>query len=271
MTRVFVLGHRGMLGHMVAAYLREQGCEVITSSLRYGGGPQDGLVEAVRQSPCTWVVNALGAIPQKGRGPEEMYRANTHFPLHLLQALRTDQRLIHASSDCVFSGKKGQYRASDTRDADSVYGHSKALGESVALDPRTVCFRVSIVGPEQEAGNGLLGWFLKQQSGVTGYTNHFWNGITTLEWAGAAAEVIRGESPFTQGLVQLGVTEMPSKFELLNLFAETWGRSIEIRPGETRDRMDRTLTPGWVRPPLKQQLLTLRSWMDKMAVTSSKE
>ena len=76
-SRVFVLGHRGMLGHLVAAYLRQAGCEVITSDLRYAGTPREPLLQAVRDSGCAWVINALGAIPQKVEDAEVFFRANT--------------------------------------------------------------------------------------------------------------------------------------------------------------------------------------------------
>ena len=131
--RVFVLGHRGMLGHVVARFLEQQGCEVVTSSLRYGGAARDSLVEAVRDSGCIWVVNALGRIKQKAEDPSELYLANSLFPLHLGTRMRSEQRLIHASSDCVFSGRRGQYSLADERDAYDVYGLSKALGEAAGL------------------------------------------------------------------------------------------------------------------------------------------
>lgn len=266
-NRVFVLGHRGMLGHVVAAYLRAQGCEVITSEKRYGGTPHEPLLEAVRASRCAWIINALGAIPQKKVDVENLFRANTHFPLHLLQMLHPGQRLIHASTDCVFSGTRGRYHAQEFKDAESDYGLSKALGEAVALDPRVTCLRVSIVGPEgvsgTATGGGLLGWFLKQQGPVQGYTNHFWNGITTLEWAKAALEMMRGTGPFTSGVVQLGVAEHVSKHDLLRMFAEVWEHPIEIQPFAAPEPVDRTLVPQVVRPPLREQLRELREWMQQ--------
>ncbi|QIF02114.1 sugar nucleotide-binding protein [Roseimicrobium sp. ORNL1] len=268
--RVFVLGHRGMLGHVVAAYLHAQGCEVITHEARYGGTPQEPLLEAVRESGCAWIINALGAIPQKGVDVETLFRANTHFPLHLLQCLHPGQRLIHASTDCVFSGARGRYHTQDLKDAANDYGLSKALGEAVALDPRVTCLRVSIVGPEGLAskgtntGGGLLGWFLKQQGPVQGYTNHFWNGITTLEWAKAAMEMMRGTlGPLSSGVVQLGVAEHLSKHDLLRMFAEVWEHPIEIQPFAAPEPVDRTLVPQVVRPPLREQLRELREWMQQ--------
>ena len=86
--RVFVLGHRGMLGHVVARFLEQQGCEVVTSPARYGGAARDSLVEAVRNSGCIWVVNALGRIKQKTEDPSELYLANSLFPVHISTRMR---------------------------------------------------------------------------------------------------------------------------------------------------------------------------------------
>jgi dTDP-4-dehydrorhamnose reductase len=250
-----------MLGHLVASYLRQAGCEVVTSTERYAGNTHEPLLQAVRESGCEWVINALGAIPQKVEDAGTLFRANTLFPLHLLQELGHGQRLIHASSDCVFSGAQGHYRTGDPKDSETTYGLSKSLGETVARDSRVLCLRVSLVGPDLGTGCGLLGWFLKQQAKVDGYTNHFWNGITTLEWARAALEVIRGTASFSSGVVQLGVAESVSKFELLKLFAEVWASGTEVAATTTPTGIDRTLVPDVVRPPLREQLLELRQWM----------
>src|SRR5687768_10465068 len=120
--KVFVLGHRGMLGHIVARYLAQQGCEVITTPLRYAAQAQDPLIEAVRESGCIWVVNAIGRIKQKTDNPTDLYQANSLLPLHLGLRLHSNQRLVHASTDCIFSGKKGSYSVDSEQDAQDVYG-----------------------------------------------------------------------------------------------------------------------------------------------------
>lgn len=101
--KVFVLGHRGMLGHVVARYLSESGFEVVTSELRFQPLPKDPLIEAVCESDCRWVVNAMGRIKQKSNAPDELFTLNVLFPLHLRTKLRPEQRILHASSNCVFS------------------------------------------------------------------------------------------------------------------------------------------------------------------------
>jgi dTDP-4-dehydrorhamnose reductase len=252
-----------MLGHVVAAYLRELGAEVVTSEARYGGEPCDALLQAVAASGCLWVINALGRVKQKSSDPAELYLANAIFPLHLLQVLGPQQRVIHASTDCVFSGRRGWYAADAPKDAGDVYGLSKVLGEMIATDSRVVVMRVSIIGPERSDGTGLFGWFMKQTGPVCGFTHHRWNGITTLEWATAAAEVIQGRAPVQRGVVQIGVAQPVSKYELLCLLRDTWGRTVEVRPVSGEDPVDRTLQPDWARPPLAEQLQRLRAWMTR--------
>lgn len=257
--RIFVLGHRGMLGHVVARYLQESGMQVVTSDERYTGLAGDLLLRQVRESGAAWVMNAIGLIKQKSITPADLYRLNTVLPIHLLQELDPEQRLLHASTDCVFSGREGCYAPEARRDPDDDYGLSKALGEVVALDPRATVFRVSIIGPDHGEGKGLFGWFMTQKGTVRGYTNHFWNGITTLEWAKAAVEIISGKAP-AGGLKQLGVAKAVSKHELLRMINEIWSRNVLIEPGEAESPVDRTLVPAWVRAPLRDQLLELKSW-----------
>lgn len=250
-----------MLGHVVARYLAEHGQEIVTSPLRYSGRSKDALLQAVRESKCRWVVNAIGLIPQKSPTESQLFLLNTILPLHLLQEMQVEQRLIHVSTDCVFAGRRGNYAAGDPKDAETVYGLSKSLGEQVSLDSRALVMRVSLIGPDLGAGAGLFGWFQKQQERVKGYTNHHWNGITTLEWAKAAGEVMAGTAPHIRGLVQLGVRERHSKCEMLRLFNEIWGRDITIEPTATEEEVDRTLQPDWLRKPLREQLLELKDWL----------
>jgi dTDP-4-dehydrorhamnose reductase len=260
--RVFVLGHRGMLGHVVARFLEQQGCEVVTSPERYGGAARDPLVETVRDSGSAWVINALGRIKQKTEDPSELYLANSVFPLHLRTRMRPEQRLVHASSDCVFSGRRGRYSIAYERDAEDVYGLSKALGEAAAQAGRCWVIRTSIIGPELGKGWGLMGWFLRQSGEVNGYTNHLWNGITTLEWAAIAWELMNGCLSAEGPLIQAGTWPAMSKCEVLRLIGKAWGLATKVQPAEAKDAVDRTLLPTLKRPDLEQQLSTLRTWYE---------
>lgn len=258
--KVFVLGHRGMLGHVVARFLNEQGHQVVTSSERYGARPRDPLIEAVRDSGAEWVVNALGRIKQKSEDPDDLFRANTLFPLQLALRMKPGQRLVHASTDCVFSGKLGSYALDGSRDCEDVYGLSKALGEAVAESDRCWVIRVSIIGPELGSGSGLMGWFLRQTGQVNGYTNHLWNGITTLEWAKICHELITSRLKPKRPVIQAGFSPALSKCDILQLMGQIWERPVQVRPVEATEKIDRTLAPTLLRPGLELQLRELKTW-----------
>jgi dTDP-4-dehydrorhamnose reductase len=176
--------------------------------------------------------------------------------------MRSDQRLIHASSDCVFSGRRGHYSIADERDADDIYGLSKALGEAAAQSGRCWVIRTSIIGPELRNGWGLMGWFLRQSGEVNGYTNHLWNGITTLEWAGIAWELMTGQLGTEGQLIQAGTWPPMSKCEVLRLIGNAWGLAVKVRPAEAQDAVDRTLLPTLKRPDLEHQLSKMRAWYE---------
>lgn len=260
---VFVLGHRGMLGHVVARSLQEAGFNVLTTEIRYAALPYDPLVEAVRASGAACVINCLGRIKHKSDDPVELYRTNALFPAHLRSRLHPEQYLVHASTDCVFSGRRGGYRVDDRPDPGDAYGISKMLGEAVARQPGTTVIRTSIVGPERSGHHGLLAWFLSRPENgyVDGYVNHFWNGITTLAWAGLAVRLVQernGGSP-PPSLLQPG-TRPVSKHDLLCLFRSAYGTSHRIRPVSAPEAVNRTLVPTAVSPPIAEQLAELVSW-----------
>ena len=259
--KVFVLGHRGMLGHVVARYLGERGHEIFTSDTRYSGGPDDHLIEELRRTEATWIINCIGKIPQKTTNPAELFMGNFQLPVHIKTYLRADQRLLHASTDCVFSGKRGNYRVEDTPDPHDAYGLSKLLGESIAELGRCQIIRTSIIGPELgDSGKGLMAWFLKQTGPVNGFTNHWWNGITTLEWAKIAEEILTEKLKPSTAIFQAGSAAAVTKNELLKLIGEVWTHSIAIQPTEAKEAVNRTLVPAVKRSDLRTELQEFKSW-----------
>ncbi len=250
-----------MLGHVVARFLREKGCEVATSDSRFSGAPRDPLVEEARESGCAWVINALGRIKQKSADRNELLLANALLPLQLSNRLKPGQRLIQAGTDCVFSGQTGDYPTGHDRDATDDYGWSKILGEDALTGTDGVVIRTSIIGPELEGGaSGLMGWFLSQTGEVRGFTNHLWNGVTTLEWAKIAHELIRGAIRPEGNLLQAAAASAVSKYELLKTIAKIWKRPNLIQPVEAPETIDRTLQPGLSRPEIGRQLMELHEW-----------
>ncbi len=259
MTRVFVLGHRGMLGHVVERHFRDTGFDPLVSERRYTGSPRDPLVEEVRESGAEWIINAIGRIKQKSNDPRDLFRLNAQLPIHLATRISSHQQLLHASTDCVFSGSRGSYSTSDERDADDDYGLSKAIGEAAAKVGRCYVFRVSIIGPERTSAVGLLEWFLRQCGPVKGFVNHRWNGITTLEWSKRAAAFISGSWSSSQSIVQLASPPL-SKYDLLKCVGDVFKHNVLVEPINAADTIDRTLLGDIVCPRIDAQLRELYAW-----------
>jgi dTDP-4-dehydrorhamnose reductase len=224
----------------------------------------------VRQAAPDVVINAMGLIKQKSADVRALTCANAAMPLALRLALPHEVVLVHASTDCVFSGKYGQRRTSDLPDPTDFYGLSKTLGETVADYPNTFVLRVSIIGPEKaENGKGLFEWFLSQSGkpSVPGYSNHLWNGITTLEWCERVDDLLgagRGELRNRGRLIQLGTRESYSKAEMLRLFCRALGLRTPIDECSAGTALDRTLVPDLVCKPLADQLAELVPWLPRI-------
>jgi dTDP-4-dehydrorhamnose reductase len=256
---IFLLGHRGMLGALVHRAFQERGHTVITSNARYLGEPTDQLVKEAVDSPAEAIVNCLGVTPASGASGRDMMAANALLPMHL-SSLLEGRLLIHASTDCVFDGRRGWYRADEPTNSTDAYGLSKRVGEACLAAPGVVVVRASIVGPPAGAGRGLLGWFLRQQGQVEGWTDHRWNGITTLAWAELATRTVEGTG-LGPGLHQPTTPDAVTKEELLRMFGSVFEHPIEILPVTTARACDRTLVPTVAMPPLREQLIALRAWM----------
>lgn len=250
--RVVVLGHGGMLGSTVASVVRDAGHEVLTTSIRYDGSGD--LIDAVAAMRPHAVVNCIGLL--RG-GHTDMGRVNGLLPMHVAGSLPGECLFVHASSDAVFSGVHGPRRSDEYLDAVDSYGLSKIAGEScLPVHERSVIIRASIIGTEsREKPRGLLGWFLLSAGPVTGYTDHLWNGITTLAWAGLCLEALDGR-------LQLGIhqpgTAAVTKCELLNIIATVWGLPTVVTPAASRAPVDRRLVPTINMGTIENQLRQMR-------------
>jgi len=261
---VLVLGHTGMLGSTVAKYLAASGHDVVTTPVRFG--PMLAIRPLLMPTSVDVVVNCIGAIPQRGPTPLEMLELNGLLPHALRHIFPASTLLIHASTDCVFSGHQGCYAENDPPDATDDYGVSKAFGDKVELYDNTVVLRTSIIGPAATP-HGLMQWLLGQPRGATvkGYTRARWNGVTTLEWAKVADEVIVGWEPHGIGVVcHVASAGALTKYSLLMRIAELWRPDLSIEkadlPNPPRDMRLVAVGP-YARRPIEAQLIELRSWM----------
>lgn len=234
MARVLVLGGGGMAGHMVRVILSERGHKVAAVARTHSSEwahldvtDTTCLEEYLKANRPEIIVNCVGVLIKESKSnPERAIRINALLP-HVLSRLSLEHgcRLIHLSSDCVFSGKSGPYLETDLRDADDIYGRTKTLGE--LTNDRDLTIRTSIVGPELRVdGTGLFTWFMRQNGKIKGYACAVWSGVTTLELAKAVdVAILEG----TTGLVHLTNGKSISKYELLRLFQELWQRNaVEI-------------------------------------------
>lgn len=195
-----------------------------------------------------WVINAIGIIKPliHDDNPFEVERAigvNSLLP-HMLakKAQECDSRIIQIATDCVYSGNKGQYIEDDVHDALDVYGKTKSLGE--VYSPNVFHLRCSIIGPEPKEFKSLMEWFLGQKinSHLKGFTNHHWNGLTTLHFAKVCYGIISKDIqlPHIQHVVPDGSI---TKFDLLKAFSHYFKREdISITPFETEVSIDRALS-----------------------------
>jgi len=275
--RVLILGASGMLGHKVAQRLSPafevwltlrcrnpylERTELFPAERTIEGVEADDFAtieRAVSEACPAAVVNCIGVVKQSplARDPLASIGVNAVFP-HRLARFCDERgiRLVHISTDCVFSGRKGHYKEDDPTDAEDLYGRTKALGEPT--QGRALTLRTSIIGRELQNTFGLVEWFLSTVIPVQGYTEARFSGLTTLALADVI-ECVLAKWPFLRGLYQVAASPI-SKYDLLVLLRNGFGHTVDIEPCD-RVRVDRTLdstrfrkATGFVAPSWKQMV-----------------
>jgi dTDP-4-dehydrorhamnose reductase len=271
--KVLVLGGSGMLGHKLWQVFAERFDTYVTLRQAAESYAQyrlfdpaymvghvsvqdfDSIVRGIATVQPQVVVNCIGIVKQHPltKDPLVSISVNALFPHRLAQICRAaGSRMIHISTDCVFSGRKGNYVESDVADAEDLYGRTKFLGE-VSYEG-CLTLRTSMIGRELETSHGLIEWFLSQEGKtVRGYTRAIFSGFTTNALAEIIAQIIT-EHPEMEGVWHVA-SEPISKFELLSLMKQVYGLDIQIEPDETVV-VDRSLNAdrfrqatGFVPPP----------------------
>lgn len=247
---ILLLGSTGMAGHMIYYYLKEKNkydiidvCyrkKLTESSIVLDIKDGTKLEQLIVQIKPNYIINCIGILIKGSADVENAVYINAYFP-HFLKKIadKVNSKLIHLSTDCVFSGKDGNYSEEAFKDADDIYGRSKALGE--ISDANHLTIRTSIIGPElKSSGEGLFHWFMAQQGEVTGYTNAIWGGVTTLELAKAIEFFLNNNS--ASKVVHLTNGRKISKYELLELFKSVWHLSnINVVPGQGKKDVNKSL------------------------------
>lgn len=257
-VRVLVLGASGMLGNAVLRLLADSPGFAVAGTVRSAGAQRllpaplrerliagidienaDSLARAFAEAKPDVVVNCIGVVKQLAEADDPLAAIpiNALLPHRLARlAAVAGARLVHVSTDCVFSGARGMYTEADFPDANDLYGRSKYLGE---VDyPNAVTLRTSIIGHELASAHGLVGWFLAQQGGVKGFRRAVFSGLPTVELARVIRDHVVPDREL-HGLWHVSATPI-NKYELLKLVAEAYGRDIEIAPDE-RLVIDRSL------------------------------
>ena len=238
--KFFILGCNGMAGHTIALYLQEKGPEVCgfdisrsqyIESVVGDARDTDTLKKIITKGKYDSVINCVGILNQFAEQNKSLASfLNSYLPHFLADiTLEMDTQIIHMSTDCVFSGKRGEYTERDFRDGETFYDRSKALGE--LEDKKNVTLRNSIVGPDiNPRGIGLLNWFMQQKGEINGFTKSMWTGQTTLQLA-KTMEVAAKKR--IGGLYNMVPDYAISKYDLLSLFNHFLrGDSLKINPVE---------------------------------------
>lgn len=198
----------------------------------------DTVVRALASIRPDIVINCIGLIKQlpMASDPLTAITVNSQLPHRISLICRTaGARLIHLSTDCVFNGKKGNYKESDPSNAEDLYGRTKYLGE--VSYPHCITIRTSIIGHELKEYHGLTEWFLRQKS-IKGYTNANFSGLPTIEISNIIGNYI---IPNEQLKGLYNVSSQPiSKYELLKLVADQYSKEVVIEPHDDI-KIDRSL------------------------------
>jgi dTDP-4-dehydrorhamnose reductase len=244
--KVLVLGATGMLGNAVLRFFSQSADYEVVGSARSTSAIRlfpanlsdrvvcgvdvehiDSLISLFSKLQPDVVINCIGLVKQLTDADDPLVAIpiNSMLPHRLARLCDiAGARLVHMSTDCIFSGSKGMYTEADFSDAKDLYGRSKYLGE---VDyPNAITLRTSIIGHELKGGHSLVGWFLAQQGSVKGFRRAIFSGLPTVE----LARVIRDHvipHPELHGVHHVSADPI-NKFDLLTLISNVYGKKIDI-------------------------------------------
>jgi len=282
--KILILGASGMLGNAMIRVLSEKKDWQVYGTVRSESARRffvadiaerllsgvdveqhDSLIKTfIRVSPDV-VINCVGLVKQLADAddPLQAIPINALLPHRLARLCElSGARLVHISTDCVFAGSKGDYIESDPSDAVDLYGRSKFLGE---VDyPHAITLRTSIIGHELQGAHGLINWFLSQQGRCKGFTRAIFSGLPTVAMAEIIRELVIPRADLS-GVYHVAAHPI-SKYHLLELVADVYGKSIEISPDD-RLIIDRSLNSdrfrlatGYVAPEWPELVRRMQSF-----------
>ncbi|MGN7763269.1 SDR family oxidoreductase [Paenibacillus sp. 22594] len=271
--KVLILGATGMAGHTISLYLQERGHDVTAFSTKkfpycknINGDAMDKelIISVLQKNKYDAVINCIGVLNSScDLEPSRAVYLNSYLPHLIADTLKeTKTKLIHMSTDCVFSGKDGNYDEKSFPDGETFYDRTKALGE--VIDKKNLTFRNSIIGPDlNRDGIGLFNWFMKQDGVINGYTKAIWTGVTTLTLAKAMEEAINND---ISGIYNLVNNDSISKMELLKLLNYHIRKNeVEIIPNAIVN-IDKSLVNkrtdfSFEVPNYEQMIIEMKDWI----------
>ncbi|MBZ9686407.1 SDR family oxidoreductase [Clostridium estertheticum] len=276
MKKILVLGATGMAGHMISNYFKTLSEKYVVFDICHTVKLEEKSIvldihdlnllnTIIAELNPDIIINSIGILNRNAEDdPSNTIFINSYFPRYLEKQFKnTNTKLIHLSTDCVFSGDTGNYNENSVPDGMDLYAKTKVLGEINNNKDLTV--RTSIIGPELKTnGTGLFHWFMRQTGTVTGYSKVMWSGVTTLQLAKCLDLMIENN---LNGLYNLTSKASISKYELLKIVNSVFEKSILIENfGQIKN--DKSLIsirndfPVKV-PTYTEMLSELKNWMVK--------
>ena len=271
--KILVLGASGMAGHTISLYFQKMNHEVIALSrkkLDYVDVIQGAVTDfnflkrIISESNYDAVINAVGILNSNAEeGKTLAVLLNSYLPHYLAEiTYNSKTKIIQMSTDCVFSGSKGNYLENSFKDGDTFYDRTKALGE--LNDSKNLTFRNSIIGPDRNRnGIGLFNWFMKQDGQINGYANSIWTGVTTLTLAKAMEQAIYQN---LTGVYNLVNNVSINKYDLTSLFNKHLKNSTITISKDLRDSLDKSLICtrndfNFVVPSYERMIIEMKEWI----------
>ena len=262
MTNLAIIGTQGMLGSAVCRYLSEKNyriLEINSSGITQSNNQvakfdiaQDDLDKLEKDlSGIDFIVNCAGLIKHKIdenslNSISDLIKINSLFPFELSKlSHKLNFKIIQPATDCAYSGLKGNYSEADAKDPVDLYGYSKVLGEHTDMNLLTL--RCSLVGRELSSKLEFLEWVLSHspEKSLNGFTNHYWNGITTLAFAKIVSGLIESEK-FNPGTFHVLPKDSVSKFELAKIISINFGiTGTEMIQSQSPKATNRTLATNF--------------------------
>lgn len=268
--KIIIFGSNGMLGNYVNSFLKNKNYNIVALTrndydlLNVSVTSLDIFLKKLNLEVNDIIINCAGIIPQSSNyrnlNKQMYYKINSVFPI-ILSSLceKYELKMIHITTDCVFSGKIGNYDENSEHDETNDYGTSKSLGELC----RATIIRTSIIGEEKNNKRSLLEWVkLNTNKEINGYVNHYWNGVTCLQLSQIIEKMII-EKDFWIGVKHIFSPRIISKYDLIKMINDIYNLNIKINKYST-EKIDKSLKSIYENkyeiPDLNEQIIELKKF-----------